>query len=112
MTGVVSAVFGAGAAPPAVLVGHSLGGAVAVHAAHAWRAGPLVGLIVVDVVEGSALEALSAMQTFLRGRPDRFQSVRHAIEWWSVAGEGHSGFRREAARGVSWGWHVVRYRKV
>ena len=82
VNGVVSAVFGAGSAPPAVLVGHSMGGALAVHAAHAWQAGPLVGVIVIDVVEGSAMDALSAMHTFLRGRPDRFQSVQHAIEWW------------------------------
>ena len=81
VNGVLCALFG-DEAPPAVLVGHSMGGALAVHAAHAWRVGPLAGLVVIDVVEGSALEALSAMHTFLRSRPDRFHSVQHAIEWW------------------------------
>ncbi|XP_037069724.1 protein phosphatase methylesterase 1-like [Pollicipes pollicipes] len=85
LTSVVSAVYGP-AAPPAVLVGHSLGGALAVHAAHAWCCGPLVGLVVIDVVEGTAVDALGAMHTFLRGRPERFASVQHGIEWCVKSG--------------------------
>jgi len=44
----------------------------------------LAGLVVVDVVEGTALEALTSMQAFLRGRPKVFRSLEHAIEWWYV----------------------------
>ncbi|XP_043190690.1 protein phosphatase methylesterase 1-like isoform X1 [Amphibalanus amphitrite] len=85
VNGVMCALFGSDA-PPTVLVGHSMGGALAVHTAHAWSAGPLVGLVVIDVVEGTALDALSAMHTFLRGRPDHFRSVQNAIEWCLKSG--------------------------
>lgn len=48
-----------------VLVGHSMGGALAALVAEAGVPG-LVGLVVVDVVEGTALEALAGMQGVLR----------------------------------------------
>ncbi len=91
-----------------MLVGHSMGGAIAVHAAGMERIDALVGLCVIDVVEGlctvanervedhrdkfnqpslisiylgTAMDALSSMQSFLRGRPDRFRSLELAIEW-------------------------------
>jgi protein phosphatase methylesterase 1 len=68
--------------PPAiVLMGHSMGGALAIHLAHKDLIPSLIGLIVIDVVEGTALEALSNMQTFLRGRPKSFESLERAIEW-------------------------------
>ena len=35
----------------------------------------LVGVCVIDVVEGTAMEALSSMQSFLRSRPKSFQSI-------------------------------------
>lgn len=56
-----------------------MGGAVAVEAAEIIP--NVVGLCVIDVVEGSALESLSAMQSILRGRPTSFQSLEHAIQW-------------------------------
>ena len=31
---------------------------------------------------GTAMEALSSMQSFLRGRPSSFQSLEQGIEWW------------------------------
>jgi len=37
---------------PIVLIGHSMGGAIAVHTATANRLERLAGLIVIDVVEG------------------------------------------------------------
>lgn len=61
-----------------------MGGAIAVHAAVQDLVPSLSGLIVIDVVEGTALEALSSMQSFLRGRPKVFKSLEHAIEWWYV----------------------------
>jgi protein phosphatase methylesterase 1 len=63
---VVAALQAEGAAGGGVvLVGHSMGGALAALAAEAGVAG-LVGLVVVDVVEGTALEALAGMQAVLR----------------------------------------------
>ncbi|KAF2222447.1 Alpha/Beta hydrolase protein [Elsinoe ampelina] len=68
--------------PPCVLVGHSLGGAVFTSLAADGALGPaLVGLQVLDVVEGSALEALAWMRTYLASRPSRFGSVGEAVDW-------------------------------
>jgi len=67
-----------------VLVGHSLGGAVAVSVA---KEGGVAGLVVIDVVEGTALESLNHMQGFLRSRPQQFRSVSHAIEWCVRSGQ-------------------------
>ena len=68
-------------APPVILVGHSMGGAVAVRLCDEGRLGSQVGLVVIDVVEGSAVDALGSVQGFLGGRPDRFKSIEEAIEW-------------------------------
>jgi len=67
--------------PPIVLLGHSMGGAIAIHVANKDLLPTLIGLIVIDVVEGTALEALANMQSFLRGRPKSFASLEKAIEW-------------------------------
>jgi len=67
-----------------VLIGHSLGGAVAVAAA---KEGGVAGLVVIDVVEGTALESLTHMQGFLRSRPQQFRSISHAIEWCVRSGQ-------------------------
>lgn len=40
---------------PTILVGHSMGGAIAVRAAATKQIGSLEGVIVIDVVEGTAL---------------------------------------------------------
>ncbi|KAI0318603.1 protein phosphatase methylesterase [Amylostereum chailletii] len=70
-------------APTFILVGHSMGGAVVV------RVCPLLqelkyrvgGVTVLDVVEGTALEALPMMPVILNSRPTGFDSVEEAIEW-------------------------------
>lgn len=62
-----------------ILIGHSLGGAIAVHAAQ--NIPDLLGLVVIDVVEGTALGALSSMQAILRGRPLSFNTIEDAIKW-------------------------------
>ncbi|KAL0275892.1 UNVERIFIED_CONTAM: hypothetical protein PYX00_003613 [Menopon gallinae] len=67
--------------PPVIIMGHSMGGAIAVHTAHNNFVPSLIGLVVIDVVEGTALDALSSMQSFLRGRPKTFTSLENAIEW-------------------------------
>jgi len=70
-----------------VLVGHSMGGAVAAHTAASQEVPGLVGLVVIDVVEGTALEALAGMQTLLANRPSKFTSVEQAVEWCVRTGQ-------------------------
>ncbi|CAG2197988.1 unnamed protein product [Mytilus edulis] len=64
-----------------------MGGSIAVNTAFRHLIPSLIGLIVIDVVEGTALEALTSMQSFLRGRPAVFKSLEHAIEWSVRAGQ-------------------------
>merc|ERR550539_2166065 len=47
----------------------------------------LVGICVIDVVEGTAMDALSSMQSFLRSRPKSFPSLEYAIEWAVRSGQ-------------------------
>jgi protein phosphatase methylesterase 1 len=68
--------------PPLVLIGHSLGGAVVTDVAKGGKLGNAVlGYAVLDVVEGSAIEALQSMQTYLSTRPLGFPSLESGIEW-------------------------------
>ncbi|KAK4136400.1 protein phosphatase methylesterase [Trichocladium antarcticum] len=74
------------ALPPLILVGHSLGGAVVAElantlSARASTAMDLLGYAVLDVVEGSALDALQSMTAYLATRPAGFASLRDAVEW-------------------------------
>ncbi|XP_042489142.1 protein phosphatase methylesterase 1 isoform X2 [Macadamia integrifolia] len=75
-----------GDTPPAiVLVGHSMGGSVAVHVAARKAISSLAGMIVVDVVEGTAMASLIHMQKVLSSRMQHFHTIEKAIEW-SVKG--------------------------
>ncbi|XP_071029209.1 protein phosphatase methylesterase 1-like [Oncorhynchus clarkii lewisi] len=73
--------------PPIMMIGHSMGGAIAVHTAAANHVPSLLGLCVIDVVEGTAMDALNSMQNFLRSRPKTFKSVENAIEWSVKSGQ-------------------------
>uniref|UniRef100_A0A8C6S5B5 Protein phosphatase methylesterase 1 n=1 Tax=Neogobius melanostomus TaxID=47308 RepID=A0A8C6S5B5_9GOBI len=73
--------------PPVVLIGHGVGGAIAVHTASNMLVPNTVGLVAIDVVEGSAMEALHSIQNFLKLRPKSFQSMEHAIEWSVKSGQ-------------------------
>jgi len=77
---VVKAFFAETKIPPLVVVGHSMGGAVAVRVASMKKL-PVAGLCVVDVVEGTAIPALAHMTNVLRNRPSSFPSVEAAIQW-------------------------------
>lgn len=78
---VINALYGEDS-PPLVVMGHSMGGAVAVNVASSERCPhSLIGVAVIDVVEGTALSALASMQSFLRGRPQSFKSIEDAIKW-------------------------------
>lgn len=72
--------------PPIMIVGHSMGGAIAIHISNLRLIPTLLGCVVIDVVEGTAMEALASMQSFLRSRPSHFKSIHHAIEWRFVFG--------------------------
>ncbi|KAL9973996.1 hypothetical protein ACROYT_G020523 [Oculina patagonica] len=80
-----------GDSPPSILmIGHSMGGAIAVHVGVQRLLPSLVGLAVIDVVEGTAMEALSSMQSFLRSRPSSFNSLEEGIEWSIRSGQVHN----------------------
>ncbi|EEH16127.1 hypothetical protein PABG_06214 [Paracoccidioides brasiliensis Pb03] len=68
--------------PDLVLVGHSLGGAVVTDAAKKGKLGSkLLAYAVLDVVEGSAMDALQSMETYLSTRPSGFPSLASGIDW-------------------------------
>lgn len=68
--------------PNMCLVGHSMGGAVVTQIAkNATFGAKLVGFGVVDVVEGSAMEYITHMQSVLAARPSSFDSLDDAIDW-------------------------------
>ena len=68
--------------PPFVLVGHSLGGALAVHCAHEKASlVSIVGIVVIDVVEGTALNSLIHMKSIISRRPKTFDSLTSAIRY-------------------------------
>ncbi|KAI3765391.1 hypothetical protein L2E82_15424 [Cichorium intybus] len=76
-----------GDTPPAiVLIGHSMGGSVAVHVAAKKMLPSLAGLVVVDVVEGTAIASLMHMQKILSNRVQHFPSLEKAIEWNARSG--------------------------
>ena len=68
--------------PGLLFVGHSLGGAVVTDVAVSGRLGnSVLGYAVLDVVEGSAIDALQSMQSYLSTRPKSFASISSGIEW-------------------------------
>ncbi|KAH8549683.1 Alpha/Beta hydrolase protein [Umbelopsis sp. PMI_123] len=76
--------------PDIIVVGHSMGGSVVVDIANRRIVPNLLGVVVLDVVEGSAMEALSSMTSFLNDRPKEFTSVEHAIRWAVSSGTVHN----------------------
>lgn len=68
--------------PGLLLIGHSLGGAVVADVAMSGKLGNAVlGYAVLDVVEGSAIDALQSMQSYLSTRPRSFPSIASGIDW-------------------------------
>lgn len=68
--------------PDMILLGHSLGGAVVADVAKTGSLGiSVLGYAVLDVVEGSAIDALQSMETYLSTRPSGFASLSQGIEW-------------------------------
>ena len=69
-----------GNAKEIIIVGHSMGAAVAVELVSRGVKG-CIGCVVVDVVEGTALEALSHMNSIINARPTQFNTTDEAVEW-------------------------------
>ncbi|KAI3381586.1 hypothetical protein SNEBB_003548 [Seison nebaliae] len=67
-----------------VLIGHSLGGAIITHLFNdcemSWK-NQISAVIVIDAIEGIAMNALSSMPQILKNRPNHFTSVPSAIRY-------------------------------
>lgn len=72
--------------PKLVICGHSMGGAIAVRIAASNLMQNVVGLVVIDVVEGTAMSALPHMASWLQARTSSFSSVARAIRYVTRAG--------------------------
>lgn len=46
----------------------------------------LVSLFIIDVVEGTAMEALPFMEQIVKNRPVHFQNLQGAIKWGLQSG--------------------------
>ena len=76
-----------------VVLGHSLGGAVAVKTCcHIFKTefnkdlyDKIQGIIVIDVIEGSAMESLPFMRSVIEKRQDEFSSINEAISYMATS---------------------------
>nr|CCC95930.1 unnamed protein product [Trypanosoma congolense IL3000] len=80
-------------------VGHSLGGSVLVHGllGEADLLQLAAGVVLLDVVEGTARISLGHMDKFLENRPQKFREVSEATQWFLQRG----GMRNAAAAEVT-----------
>ncbi|CAI5756745.1 unnamed protein product [Candida verbasci] len=62
-------------------LGHSLGGAVFAKYTKIHKISLIKGLILLDIVEETAVSALSSMPQFIANRPTTFSSISKAIDW-------------------------------
>lgn len=62
-----------------------MGGAIAIKLCHDNLIQNVLALVVIDVVEGTALAALSDMPAILKHRPKRFKKIEEAIHWSSTS---------------------------
>lgn len=69
--------------PKTILIGHSMGGAIAIKCSYRSLDSlpSLVGFVIIDVVEGTAKDALPIMMSVIKTRPTKFPSLPNAIEW-------------------------------
>ncbi|KAL4215011.1 PIN domain-like protein [Rhizopus microsporus] len=58
-----------------------MGGSVVVNVAHKRVLKNIMGVTVIDVVEGSAIDALSSMTRILNSRPKQFNTYEQAVQW-------------------------------
>lgn len=77
--------------PSLFLLGHSLGGSVVTKIVYDQQNGKkrlpdeiferIKGLVMVDIVEDTAVKALGSMHSYLQGVPRQFRSMKRAIDW-------------------------------
>jgi len=92
--------YGSDNPPPYLLVGHSLGGALTVHCCHYVKKNDsnqdvmilpsIVGICVIDVVEGTALNSLIFMHSIINQRPKTFDTIENAIQYCVSGGMIHN----------------------
>lgn len=66
---------------PLLVIGHSMGGNIASQVCKAKRLPNVRGLVVLDAVEGYAVQALSSMPSLVKTWPASFASLDEAAEW-------------------------------
>eukprot|EP00775_Hariotina_reticulata_P011607 gene11607-11751_t len=100
---------------PTLLVGHSMGGALAVWTAATKQITGLEGVVVIDVVEGTAIAALPHMMGVLNSRPALFISLEAACSWAvcsgtcknkEMAGVSLPSQLQQAGPSSSWTWRT------
>jgi protein phosphatase methylesterase 1 len=78
-----------------IVVGHSMGGSIATKTTlkvlkneeeYRSLSEKIHGLIVIDVVEGTAMEALPFMESIVKSRPNVFNSMEGAVEYMYKSG--------------------------
>ena len=78
-----------------VLIGHSMGGSIATKTCctilreeekYKELYKKMQGLMVIDVVEGTAMDALPYMENIVNNRPERFNSIQKGIEYMYKSG--------------------------
>ena len=78
-----------------ILIGHSMGGSIATKTCckilreqekYKELYDKMQGLIVIDVVEGTAMDALPFMENIVNNRPERFNSIEKGIEYMYKSG--------------------------
>ncbi|RNF04032.1 protein phosphatase methylesterase 1 [Trypanosoma conorhini] len=74
--------------PRLYVVGHSLGGSVAMNALSRFKElmNMVAGVVLLDVVEGTARMSLRHMDKFLQNRPQQFSDVAEAQRWFLQSG--------------------------
>ena len=75
-----------------IIVGHSMGGSIATktiqhiqHNSEEW-VDHVKGLFIIDVVEGSAMDALPFMESIVKGRPSQFKSLQEVVKYGIKSG--------------------------
>ena len=78
-----------------ILIGHSMGGSIATKTCcqilkeeekYKELYKKMQGLMVIDVVEGTAMDALPFMENIVNNRPERFNSIQKGIEYMYKSG--------------------------
>ncbi|KAG8347446.1 hypothetical protein TRVL_01727 [Trypanosoma vivax] len=81
------------------VLGHSLGGSVVANGLRGDQAlmSIVAGVVLLDVVEGTARVSLKYMNQFLKNRPSQFKTVSEATQWFLQ----HGGMNSQTAAAVT-----------